>query len=50
MYFVDSSITKEDLDLVLIVVCSVGALAVVTGISVVVAYTCSVQNRLVFYL
>jgi len=49
MYFVDSpSITTDNL--ILIVVCSVGALAVVTGISVFVVYTCSVKKRWVCYL
>lgn len=42
------SITTENL--VLMVVGSVGALAVVAGISVCVAYTCSLQNRKSFAL
>jgi hypothetical protein len=49
MYFVDSSSITTD-NLILIVVGSVGALAVVIAISVCVAYAYSVKKRWVCYL
>ena len=51
VYFVDSLITTEvDVPVVVVSVVAALAVAVAVALSVVLAYTCSVKNRLVFYL